>query len=552
MDIRHHFFSTDVDTDHLTYAILIKDSAFNQSDLRTNYVNNILIPPEEAVAFNLAYMNDKISAKEGKENTLELLEGIDSLGITTLYIADTNYFKFFTGVKKVSQHRGEVVPVSIKDYTHISCILGINHRATLYDPKQRDVLMDSIDTLNTHLSGTHTKKEVYIKESTLQTTIDTTALMNMLDKLEAHPELAIDIETWGPKEGDALRFNKNTLESIAFSWSIDSGYAALIQGDKDSLDILKQFFINYTGKCIYHNGLFDIKHIIFHCFMDHPSDFQGMFYGIEVMTRHIDDTMIMTYLATNSTSGNELGLKVNTHEFTGNYAEDVKNVRLLSVPDLLKYNLIDTLATFWLHKKQSTALIVDGQVDVYKNTFLPAIPVLLEMMLIGLPMDMTRVSEVKNILSIKRLASMTTIENHPLVKQAVFLLAASSMREANLKLKRKLKPITDFIVPFNPGSNKQKSVLLYDIMKLPILDTTDSGLPSCSGKTIKKLFNHLVDPKDIELLEAFIGYLDTDKILGTFIKAFEEFEFIRGDTSWLNGNQKLGGTLSGRLSSSEP
>ena len=50
-----------------------------------------------------------------------------------------------------------------------------------------------------------------------------------------------------------------------------------------------------------------------------------------------------------------------------------------------------------------------------------------------------------------------------------------------------------------------------------------------------------------------IAYGGVTKILSTFIPAFEgAISKDSGDTVWLHGNFNLGGTVSGRLSSSEP
>jgi len=555
-DIKHYLFGSEPDTDNLKAAILIKESAFNYKDIYDNYIKHLTdVNQEELVAFDLKYINDKISAKDAKEYLLELLEGIDSLGITTLYIADSTYFKYLTKVKKTTNCHGEVLPIELhKDYKHINCILGVNYRACMYDPKQRDTLFSSLDTLSSHLLGSFKRTELELKDAKYSILSSATTLEYNLGILDigSYPILAVDIETWGPNPGDAFRFNKATLESIAFSWSNDSGYAALIQGDKECLEILKEFFINYTGKCVYHNGLFDIKHLVYHLFMDSPDDFEGMFEGIKVLTKNIDDTMIMTYLCTNSTAGNTLGLKDNVLEYTGNYAEDVTDVRALSVPNLLKYNLIDTCATYWLYEKRNTQLDTEAQRDIYEQVFMPSYPVLLEMMLVGLPMDMNQVDKVKCDIEQVRNTALSTIMTHKYIKQTEFIIKAQELIKVNEKLKKKVKSLDDIEVIFNPGSNKHKSVLFYQVMNLPVIDTTDSGDPSCSGKTIKKLLNHVQYEHEKELLQAFIDYLDSDKVLGTFIKAFQEFEFTRFNTSWLNGNQKLGGTLSGRLSSNDP
>ena len=46
-----------------------------------------------------------------------------------------------------------------------------------------------------------------------------------------------------------------------------------------------------------------------------------------------------------------------------------------------------------------------------------------------------------------------------------------------------------------------------------------SGFPA---ETIEKLINHTQEPAYKELLQAFIEYAKVNKILGTFISAFEE------------------------------
>ena len=56
-----------------------------------------------------------------------------------------------------------------------------------------------------------------------------------------------------------------------------------------------------------------------------------------------------------------------------------------------------------------------------------------------------------------------------------------------------------------------------------------------------------------KLLKALIELSAVDKILGTFIKAFKEKSILKDDGYYyLHGNFNLGGTVSGRLSSSSP
>jgi len=541
--MKHVLFGEDVTT--VKTAVLIK--TLNKNEIINHYLKDMDDDINTFVAFNLHYVNNKVTAKDAREYLAELLEGMDGLGITTLYVADSTYFKYLTGVKKVSDMYNEVVPCDIKDYRHIKCILGVNYQAGIYDPKMIPKMQGTVETLKKHLAGSFTRKTLEPKTAILQEYEDSIALNNMLNTfVRARKVLAVDIETTG------LRFNEARIESIAFAYSDSEGYAAIIDGKSGSLKILKKFFKAFDGKLIYHNGLFDIKFLIYHCFMEDKNDLKGMLEGIQVMTKHVDDTMIMTYLCTNNTQGNELGLKPNTVEYTGNYAEDVKDITKLSYNDLLMYNLRDTLATFWLYNKRKIELATEGQVEIYNNVFMPSLPVLLEMMLVGLPMDMSRLDVVTRMLQSEVRQNKKTILSNDYVKSAVFKIAIAESTKANAKLKKKLKSITDFVQPFNINSNTQKAVLFYDVMGLPIIETTDSGLPSCSGKTIKKLAKQIDDEKTKQLLEAFKDYMDADKILTTFIKAFTNFAFEKNGLHWLNGNHKLGGTLSGRLSSTEP
>ena len=67
------------------------------------------------------------------------------------------------------------------------------------------------------------------------------------------------------------------------------------------------------------------------------------------------------------------------------------------------------------------------------------------------------------------------------------------MMKKNLLLKKKVKPIEDFIhLTYNPGSNKQTAELLHEYFELPIIDRTDTKLAAVGGKTLKKHLNNLI------------------------------------------------------------
>jgi DNA polymerase-1 len=88
-------------------------------------------------------------------------------------------------------------------------------------------------------------------------------------------------------------------------------------------------------------------------------------------------------------------------------------------------------------------------------------------------------------------------------------------------------------------------------MQLPIIDYTKTKQAATGTHTLEKLLNHTQDEPSKELLKALIGLNKVDKILGTFIPALEK-AIPRDNWHYLHGNFNLNGTLSGRMSSSNP
>lgn len=551
--IKYITFSPDLQT--ADTALLIKDSAFFKSAI-TQYYLRPPIDQSRIIAMNLFYEpGNKISSAVMKEYMDVLLPELSALGIKSVYVADSKYYQYLTK-QTITESVGTVVKCKIKDYMHLDIIAGINSQSLFHNPSNASLLDISVNTLLQHLDGYDVKatKDI-IKDATyLDYSQTTTTMVSHLNDLSKHSILSADIETGGHEDGDALRFNKSSLASIAFGSSIDSGTAIYLQDNKDAKKLLKQFFINYSGKVVYHNGLFDIKHLIYHLFMETPDDIIGMLYGIEVMCKSIDDTMVMTYLCTNNVQENKLGLKHNALPYTGQYAVEVKDVYSLPTPKLLEYNLKDALATFWLYLQQAERIVTEEQVEVYETIFLPAFKVLLETMLIGLPLDMNQVSIVKSKLQSEAMIAANNLEKSPIIEDLMHGVRTVVMDKANAKLKKKVKPISDFDdINFNPNSGIHKRMLLYEVLKFPVIDLTKTKLPAVGGKTIKKLKNHTTDPDVLDLLSNLQAYSDASKILTTFIKAFENFAFTREDgTVWLNGDQILCGTVSGRLGSKNP
>lgn len=541
-------------------AILIKFIDLKQKLMEEAYIDpleKLGIPRGDMVSFSLKYYKGKAPVSMIRAHLQELLKGLDSLGATTLLVADSAYFKTLTGSRTSEPHHGYILPCKIKGYEHFNVILSINYKALFHNPKLQFKLDMSLNTLANYLQGTHTNLGVGIIHSEYYPST-AQEIQRAIDGLYKYPAITCDIEAF------SLNVHTARIGTIAFAWDQHNGFAFPVCLDwignpksptPSTLYImLKRFFINYTGNITYHNGTFDIKVLIYELFMNDALDQVGLLKGLEVMYQDVDDTKLITYLATNTTAGNNLKLKSNAFEFAGNWAQDeIKNITLIPKPELLRYNLIDALATWYVKNKNYPVMVADQQEQIYRYIFLPSMKVITQMELTGMPIDMHTVDkvelELKHILDLH----MDAVNQSPLIWQFEKYLRMEAVVAKNAKLKKKVVYEKDFAsLVYNPASNKQTRALLYDEFDFKIIDKTDTGLAAVGGKTIKKLLNHCNDPDQATILKALIGIAEVSIILNTFIKAFKKATLKADGIYYLHGNFNLGGTVSGRLSSSKP
>jgi DNA polymerase-1 len=516
--MRHILFKENINNNYNT-AILIKETSFRKNKIEQHYYTPLINKghaPDNIIALSLKYNEQgKAPVKLIKESLETILKTCRQLNTTTLIVADSAYFKTLTKQRKAEPHLGYILPCGIKGYEDIKVILTVNYQRLFYDPTLQTKIDMSIDTTINHLNGTHVDlgQGIIHKASYPKTNGD---IQQALMALLKEPMLTCDIETFG------LALSYNSLGTIAFAKSKHEGIAFLVCYDTlgyDSdnnpylnaaggyclrndnpivIEILQIFFEQYKGMLVFHNGTYDIKHIIFNIFMKDSQDIEGLIYGLEVMYRHVDDTKIITYLATNSTSGNTLDLKSNAFEFTGNYAQnDIHDISLIPEKELLKYNLIDCLATFYVYEKNHPIMIQDKQLPIHDNIYIPSMKVITHMELIGMPMNYQIVNNLHDKLHGYIYELNKTISSMDIIKQFTKKQQKEAMVMANLLLKKKVKPIDEFNDPFNPNSDKQLQKLLYTELELPIIDKTDTGLPAVGGKTLKKLLNYIKNTYDI-------------------------------------------------------
>lgn len=507
-----------------------------------------------------------------KEYTeIELMPVLKEQSITYVLCTDAEYFKVLAGVMTVDTNVGYVLPCAYDPNMFVA--YAPSYRSVFYDPdKAKAKIATAMHALANHWEGKYTapgdnivKFEAY--PNTLQ------EISDWLDKLIAMDcPLTCDIEAF------SLKHHTAGIGSITFCWNQREGIAFLvdyipIEGateapygtkgyNKEVRALLLNFFQRMQHKVIYHNVAYDAYVLIYQLFMTNVIDTKGLLDGIKVMLSKWECTKLISYLATNSCAGNDLKLKTQAQEFAGNWAQDdIKDICKIPADKLLAYNLIDGLSTWFVHDKHYPTMVAEQQSDIYENLFKSTTVDIIQMQLTGMPLNMVRVVEVKAILQQDFDSAIKRISDCVLVQEYAYQRKLAWITKRNLELKKKrvsmtdadaelLKPEND--VRWNPNSYPQLQELLYEVIGLPTIELTKSKQPAVDGDTIEKLMNHTTDPRVLTLLEAFIDYTAVNKILTGFIPAMENAALGPDGWHYLFGNFNLGGTVSGRLSSSQP
>jgi DNA polymerase-1 len=193
---------------------------------------------------------------------------------------------------------------------------------------------------------------------------------------------------------------------------------------------------------------------------------------------------------------------------------------------------------------------------------LPSQKLITQIELTGMPMDRQKIDEIEVKLQKIEADNLAIIRRQPIID--VFEDWATEKawqkdfddRRGKAKNPYKIFPKDRASFPrfqFNPGSPVQLQHLLYEMLGLPVIDRTDTKQPATGEKTLKKLLNHPIGKVNSALLEALIGVSQVSTILSNFVPAFKR-AIAKADDGivWLHGSFNIGGTVSGRLSSSDP
>lgn len=535
------------------YPIAILVSTINKDRIKKEYLDPFKLSPN-AVLLIEVYKDStrkRTPVKVMKEFISNDLQGVlDDFGIQHIICGDPDYFKLLHGGTKTEVNLGAVLP---SVYGSQSVIYVPNYQSVFYNPEvTRDKISSGILALKDYIAGTYVAPgSDIIKEAHYPKSI--TAIMDMLDNLLTYPKLRCDIETF------SLRPHTAGIGTIGFSWEEGKGtafpvdYGLSVQEAHIVRGALKRFFKNYKGTLVFHNITFDAMVLIYQLYMKDITDTEGFLKGIKEVMRSWEDTKIITYLATNTCAGNNLGLKELAQSYAGNWGlVDIKDITKIPLDELLEYNLVDCLSTGFVEDTYTPIMIADNQKNIYEEIFKPAVIDIIQMQLTGLPVNMERVKEARAVMEADYNAAITGIRNNPLIQDFVRDLNQDWVDKKNATLKVKRVTLDDAKEEFNPGSDIQVSRFLFTRMGLPVLAFTDSGAASTSGDVIKNLKNHTTDPLILDFLDKMIAFKAVAIILSTFIPALEDAVPSKDGWHYMIGNFNLGGTKSGRLSSNNP
>ena len=532
-----------------SYKVCFLVNQIKIDEIKKEYLNDLHIDLDQVLILDL-YKDPKQKRTPlalQKEYLEEVKEVLEDYQVEYLAICNGDYFKTFTKEPKLEVHLGYLKDVEGYKVTYIPDFKGI-----FYDPDRvRTKIQRGIQAINDSLAGIYIPPGSLVFKSQYPNTPD--EIRHSLRTYSKCSALTCDIETY------SLKPHLAGIASIAFAVNEHEGIAFRVDPSKEEKnqevrECLKEFFKNFNGTLIFHNIGFDVSVLIYQLYMDDITDTQGCLEGMKHLLKNYEDTKIIAYLATNSCAGNELGLKALAQAFAGNYAqEDINDVSKIPEAQLLEYNLVDCLSTWFVYHKYRQVVTQENQEEIYINLFIPALKDIIQMQLTGFPLNMKRVLEVEKILQKDMDDALKAMHECPYVIYFVQALKEEWVEEKNKTLKKKRVTVDDAKIEFNPRSHKQLQEFLYDDLGLPVLNKTVNGLPATDSSTIKALLNHTNEEEIKKFLQAMIDFSAVDKILTAFIPTFKEAVYSP-KTNWhyLIGNFNLGGTVSGRLSSSQP
>ena len=536
--------STSIEATMTKFLFLTPDK--NEESIHRYYLKHI--PIEECAFLSLYFSNAKRTPTSEMRNYIEevVIPFIKENEVKYLLVCNGEYFKLLAHKPKVEEYLGYVIDSDLAYVVYVP-----DYRTALYDETFDSRVSRALLQAQKHAIGDYQEPGKGIIHTGIYP-VSNSEISLVLESLYKCDKLTCDIETWSLKHYDS------GIATITFCWNEHEGTAFKVdysqsQRNEEVRNLLRHFFETYQGILIFHNITFDMYILTYQLYMNDLLDTEGLLHGMEVLLKNFEDTKIIAYLATNSCTGNTLSLKALAQEFAGNYAqEEISNINAIPIEQLLEYNLIDGLSTWYVFNKYYPLMVKDQQLSIYENLFKPAIKDIIQMQLTGLPLDMDKVLAAEKEMEDIKNDALERILSSSLVQEYMENYRISWAEKRNQELKKKKVTAEDCKEEFKPDSNLMLRDLLYDFLDLEVIEKTETKLPATGKDTLAKLLNHTKDENVVNLLNALIDYKDVIKILTAFIPAFKNAVKAKDGRYYLYGNQNSTGTVSGRYSANSP
>lgn len=326
-----------------------------------------------------------------------------------------------------------------------------------------------------------------------------------------HEVLSLDTETQG------LNYDQLNMESIAFY----NGTNGLFVGEKSLFPSLSTP-LSEVKQIVGHNIVFDLR-VLYKTGL-YKEWFEEQLDSIKIydsmVAHHLIDENLPS-IALKELAKSVLGKqKIMTWEEASKFKKYSK--------EWLEYCFNDVIFTWELMEYQTPLLKQEGVEDLFYDIEMKFQLCLLDMAVNGLLVDREKMSKV--LVELKE-------EQVQLTKQMLAIL------KLPYQVQRRLDGTMQIISPVNFNSSQQLGKILFETLKLPIIEKTESGQPSVGKVTIQKLKGE----------SPFVALLDRYKVIAKLISAFFESipEHICSDGRVRPFLHDCG-TVTGRLSASEP
>lgn len=341
--------------------------------------------------------------------------------------------------------------------------------------------------------------------------LDESALLTLTSILEKCKVFVVDTETTSLNYmqakivGLAICLESHDAYYIPFGHDYDGAPAQL--SEEKVLTALKPIFENEKIKKIGHHIKYDIEVLLNHGITLKGAAFDTMLESYilnSTGSRHDLDTLALKYL----------GWRTITFEDIAGKGEKQLTFNQIELEKAATYAAEDADVTLRLHQTLwPTLKIENGLLHVFNNIEIPLINVLARMERHGVLIDPDNLKKQGEEMA-QRLIQC---------EREAFLLAGRA---------------------FNLSSPKQLQEILFDQLKLPILQKTPGGQASTADSILQELALDYALPKII------IEHRKLSKLISTYTNRL--VEQINLDTKRVHTSYHQAGTATGRLSSSEP